>query len=89
MASASSSKDKNNNNNVRASTTMPSLVPTILGPDNTPRYQHPVTEVIKPVLGSFPRTVGPAADIRELEYISALHQNAESYLRLDGTICCE
>ena len=47
-----------------------------------------VNNTTKPTLGSFPRSVGPAADIRELEYISALHQNAEAFLRLDGTICC-
>lgn len=40
-------------------------------------------------LGSFGRLVGPAADIRELEYISALHQNAERFLRSDGTISCK
>ena len=40
-------------------------------------------------LGSFPRAVGPAADIRELEYISALHQNATKFMRSDGTISCE
>ncbi|CAB9518024.1 expressed unknown protein [Seminavis robusta] len=47
------------------------------------RREH---ESVKKTLGSFPRIVGPAADIRELEYISALHQNAEKLLRSDGTI---
>jgi len=40
-------------------------------------------------LGSFPRKVGPAADIRELEYISSLLQNADDVARIDGTISCK
>lgn len=51
--------------------------------------EREIHESVKPTLGSFPRSVGPAADIREMEYISSLHQNAEKFLRLDGTICCE
>ncbi|CAB9503709.1 expressed unknown protein [Seminavis robusta] len=46
-------------------------------------------DAVKPGFGSFPRTVGPAADLRELEYISCLHQNAELLLRSDGTISSE
>jgi len=37
-------------------------------------------------LGSFPRKIGPAADVRELEYISSLLQNADDAGRIDGTI---
>jgi hypothetical protein len=34
---------------------------------------------------SFARPVGAAADVKELEYISALHQTGDS-VRLDGSI---
>ncbi|CAB9512556.1 expressed unknown protein [Seminavis robusta] len=36
--------------------------------------------------GSYPLLVGPAADLREMEYVSALHQSSEPILRSDGTI---
>jgi F0F1-type ATP synthase assembly protein I len=65
-------------------TTTTSTTTTLFG---TERELHNKSAV--PTLGSFLRRVGPAADVRELEYISALHQNAAPFLRDDGTICCE
>jgi len=39
-----------------------------------------------PLFGAFNRPVGAAVDVRELEYISALHQTDLPRLRRDGTI---
>ena len=53
-----------------------------------PKEKMAQYEATKPTLGSFGRIYGPAADMRELEYISALYQNAELFMRSDGTISC-
>ena len=34
----------------------------------------------------FERPIGAPADVRELEYVSALHQTNEEEIRMDGTI---
>ena len=36
--------------------------------------------------GKYSRPVGASADVKELEYISALHQTGRTKLRRDGSI---
>lgn len=63
--------------------------PLTSGTSRLSRGSRKLYEPSARTLGSFPRIVGPAADARELEYISSLHQNAEEFVRKDGTICCK